>query len=1064
MAAVPHPTPSVAVALRPGTVHRGDLSDAQIETVLLAAQAHALHLRHRVQIREDWENTRLVTSAQAPDSATERAEQTAARTTSGEWEPGAVRLRAGFLLGDGTGCGKGRQMSAIILERWLAGERRALWVSQSARLLDDARRDWSALGGRREDVCPLAAVAQGTPVPFGEGILFTTYATLRSPRRAGKAPRLEQVVEWLAGGLDIAKRRAFDGVIIFDECDALANATGEAKSRGPVKPSQQGVTGLKLQNALPDARILYGSATGATTVRGLSYATRLGLWGEDLTPFAEREEFIVRMEQGGVAAMEIVARDLKALGRHQARVLSYAGVEVDPLIHPLTAAQRTIYDRYADAFEIIHNHLDEALKATGIVSYEGTVQNSTARNQALSQFEGAKQRFFGHLLSGMKAPTVIKAIEANLAAERAAVVQIVSTGEAVMERRLAQVPTERWHDLDIDLTPREYVFDFLRHGFPVAQYREHVDDTGDTVAILETDADGNTIECPEAVAKRDALLRTLAEQAGIPTLLDQIMHHFGAEQVAEVTGRRRRTLRVRDEDGRTRISLETRPASAAKADIDAFKSGRKPVIVFSYAGGYGESYHADAAGTHHAKRYHYVPEPGWRANVAIQGFGRSHRTHQVHAPCFRPVTTTVRGERRYIATIARRLDTLGAITRGQSNAQTRMGEAGAIFAPRDNLESQYARAGLKDLYWKIYRKRVPDWSLARLQRMTGLKLLDHEGAMKRAAPPMHTFLNRLLALRIAHQNSLFAALEECIDARIDEAIRSETYSEGMEVITASSIEILERVTLRTDPRSGAKTELVRILRTVLIPPTTLERIMQLRSSYPEHELRRNRDTGEPALLVPYTDEITDKGECIARIKLICPVRVDVRKKLAGHEPWKICSEKRFAKQWAEWLRKAPTYQQSEHWMACGLLLPMWEQLPRQKVRVRKAHTTSGEVLIGRLLHAGTALELRQRAADAASPASAGDVIAILAQSGHGASAHLSNGIRIARQAWMDTKRLLATHLGAGDRAHIERLGGMSELHYNMLYTFIPTEAVLDRVLKRWPLASIERPQGDDGHG
>mgnify|MGYP006960939243 FL=1 len=36
-------------------------------------------------------------------------------------------------------------------------------------------------------------------------------------------------------------------------------------------------------------------------------------------------------------------------------------------------------------------------------------------------------------------------------------IQIVSTGEALMERRLAEIPTEEWNDVRVDITPREYV-------------------------------------------------------------------------------------------------------------------------------------------------------------------------------------------------------------------------------------------------------------------------------------------------------------------------------------------------------------------------------------------------------------------------------------------------------------------------------------------------------------------------------------------------------------------------------------------------------------------------------
>ena len=75
-------------------------------------------------------------------------------------------------------------------------------------------------------------------------------------------------------------------------------------------------------------------------------------------------------------------------------MLSYDGVEVDILEHPLTPEQRRIYDAYAGAFKIIHANIQEALKATGIVDGESTL-NRNAKSAALSAFEGAKQRFFG---------------------------------------------------------------------------------------------------------------------------------------------------------------------------------------------------------------------------------------------------------------------------------------------------------------------------------------------------------------------------------------------------------------------------------------------------------------------------------------------------------------------------------------------------------------------------------------------------------------------------------------------------------------------------------------------
>ena len=673
-----------------------------------------------------------------------------------------MRFRRGWMLGDGTGCGKGRQVAAIILDNRLRGRKKALWLSQSDKLLEDARRDWTALGGLESDVIPLGNFRQGMEIPLDAGILFATYATLRSPSRQGKPSRLEQIVEWLAGSLDEEDRHAFDGVIVFDEAHAMANAAGSKSERGETKPSQQGRAGLRLQNALPDARIAYVSATGATTLPGLAYAGRLGLWAAGETPFEKRVEFVSAMEAGGVAAMEVVARDLKALGLYQARALAYDGIEVDILEHPLTPEQRRIYDAYAGAFKVIHANIEEALKATGIVQGEDTL-NRNAKAAALSAFEGTKQRFFGHLLTGMKCPSTIRAIDADLAAGRSAVVQLVSTGEALMERRIADVPASEWDDLNIDLTPRDAILSYLMHAFPVQLQEPFTDDGGNLLSRPARDADGNPVICKEAEDRRDALIEKLAALPPVPTALDQIVQHFGHEAVAEVTGRSRRVLRITDAKGE-RLALRSRPASANLAETAAFMDGEKRILVFSMAGGTGRSYHADLSCGNTERRIHYLLEPGWRADQAIQGLGRTHRTHQASAPLFRPVTTDVKGERRFIATIARRLDSLGAITRGQRDSARPPWAAATrrCSARATTWRALCPKAALRQFYGALWRGSIEGWNPGALREgSTGLKL-TWEGNLKEDLPPMPRFLNRLLALPIAEQNQLFAELESRI--------------------------------------------------------------------------------------------------------------------------------------------------------------------------------------------------------------------------------------------------------------------------------------------------------------
>lgn len=109
--------------------------------------------------------------------------------------------------------------------------------------------------------------------------------------------------------------------IVFDECHRAKNLTPS----GSQKPTKTGLTVLELQNRLPNARIVYASATGATEPRNMAYMTRLGLWG-DGTPFKTFNSFIQTLERRGVGAMELVAMDMKLRGMYIARQLSFHGV------------------------------------------------------------------------------------------------------------------------------------------------------------------------------------------------------------------------------------------------------------------------------------------------------------------------------------------------------------------------------------------------------------------------------------------------------------------------------------------------------------------------------------------------------------------------------------------------------------------------------------------------------------------------------------------------------------------------------------------------------------------
>ena len=104
MASVALPAPKLAddlnIALAKRTVTEGALSEAQLETLIMAETAFSEDLPGRFVL-----------------DAYDRLQ----RKDEG---PLAQSFRRGFFLGDGAGCGKGRQVAGLILSGWLAGRRK----------------------------------------------------------------------------------------------------------------------------------------------------------------------------------------------------------------------------------------------------------------------------------------------------------------------------------------------------------------------------------------------------------------------------------------------------------------------------------------------------------------------------------------------------------------------------------------------------------------------------------------------------------------------------------------------------------------------------------------------------------------------------------------------------------------------------------------------------------------------------------------------------------------------------------------------------------------------------
>ena len=119
-----------------------------------------------------------------------------------------------------------------------------------------------------------------------------------------------------------------------------------------------------------------------------------------------------------------------------------------------------------------------------------------------------------------------------------------------LERELAEVMGEEDDDSDeggdtadlstLDLTPKKILLEYIGKSYPTQAYEPVTDDEGNTswepVYRKEWDENGKVtlipVEDPVAVEAKMALMREIALMDAPMNALDQIMRHFGVENIA----------------------------------------------------------------------------------------------------------------------------------------------------------------------------------------------------------------------------------------------------------------------------------------------------------------------------------------------------------------------------------------------------------------------------------------------------------------------------------------------------------------------------------------------------
>ena len=215
----------------------------------------------------------------------------------------------------------------------------------------------------------------------------------------------------------------------------------------------------------------------------------------------------------------------------------------------------------------------------------------------------------------------------------------------------------------------------------------------------------------------------------------------------------------------------------------------------------------------------------------------------------------------------------------------------------------------------------------------------------------------------------------------------------------------------------------------------------------------NTRSKRAAVVLPAPSRMFDDGGVQERVRLLRPAtRESMARAELDASNWRSADETRWRPLWDAEIADLPSHRESRFWIASGLLLPVWDRLPAENMRVRRLTSDDGSSLIGRVLDAEQVSAVRASFGLDGGPAMTGPE-AFEAVMERGNALALANGWRLARRRVMGGNRVELEGPADTDLPALRRMGCTVETVSWRTRVFPPHTDTIDRILERWPLAA-----------
>lgn len=708
----------------------------------------------------------------------------------------------GFIIGDQTGIGKGRQAAAIIRYAVKQG-RIPISFTQKANLFSDTYRDLNDIGSpelrpfilasdsqgnikvnydeevkglngktttvrkqkivykipsKTETERVLKYIAENGKLPEGYDYILTTYSQIRNGMeewKGGKWKAKKKVTATDRNGQmkrDAIRRIAENSIFILDEShDAAGEGSGSAFIQ-EVLPKVKGVTFLSATYAkTPDAMKLYALKTDLGSKNKEEGEKDDASW-----------KVLNAIKKGGAVFQEIMSQALTKSGQMIRRERDMTGVTIDWT--PLTEDEVEIQaqrDKFDNIFGIFNDILN--FQRTYVDAKLGQMSDDLAFIQGSADHTpGTKDMGIGNVTFASKAYNVVQQALFSIKAEKVAdyAVEALKNGEKpVIAVNNTMGTMIKEYPMGVEMDMPDLNSTLMKGLEGILRYTEK-NDMGDQVnSTLRVEELGE-----EAVARYNEIKQKIASVSSGLSIspIDVIKHRLeeAGYKVGELTGRD--TEMVYNENGK--VVQKSRTDKNKNALADRFNNGDLDVLVINRSAAAGISLHAFSKFKDQRQRTMIFAQMQGNINDEVQIRGRIDRTGQVRRGKYVYLVSAIPAEQRLMMMFKNKLKSLDANT--TSSQKSKFNEVDVQdFTNKygDEIVLQYMAQ-----HPEYYNKLADPlgWGFMEYAR-DGLSISELRSGMKpNITSPAYEVMKRLTLLPVKEQEVVLKDISESYSQKI----------------------------------------------------------------------------------------------------------------------------------------------------------------------------------------------------------------------------------------------------------------------------------------------------------